>query len=82
MLVFLNTQSWHYWHFCTTSNVNNLQTVANERNSSTNLDLLNLKNYVFDNYLSFILNFKQYRHADIANLVYFEKKKHYEQKTV
>ena len=27
---FLNWHYWYYWHFCTTSNINNLQTVANQ----------------------------------------------------
>ena len=34
-----NTQSWQHWHFCTTSNVNKLETVKNLMNFKVNLHL-------------------------------------------
>ena len=34
-----NTQSWQCWHFCTTSEENKLEVVANEINFNTDLQL-------------------------------------------
>ena len=36
---FGNTQSWQYWHFCITFNVNKFETVANQILFTTNLTL-------------------------------------------
>ena len=35
----LCSRSWHYWHFCVTSNGNKLEMVANQTNLNTNLEL-------------------------------------------
>ena len=35
-LVFRNSRSWHYWHFCVTSNGNKLEIVVNLMNLNTN----------------------------------------------
>ena len=56
--------------------MNNFQTVANQLNSNTNLyvsKVYRIKNDITDNYLSFILNFKQYENVQNAYFVYFEK---------
>ena len=31
-----NAQSWQWWHFCTTSNENKLEVIANEIDFTTN----------------------------------------------
>ena len=66
------TQSWHYWHFRTTSDMNNLQTVYNHKNSNTSLDMLRvhwIKNDVTETISNLFSNLSNRN----ANFVYFEK---------
>ena len=75
---FRNTQSLHYWYISITSNVNILQTVANQINSNANLNLCrvswNKNDATYRSiYLSFNFNFKQLENVNNANFVYFGK---------
>ena len=40
LVFFRNTRSWHYCHFCTTSNANNLQPIANQMSLDANYQFL------------------------------------------
>ena len=64
LFFFRNMRRWQYLHFWTTSDVNNLQTVVKQIYSNTNLEWSMVHwiiDDVTDNYLSFIVNVKQYK---------------------
>ena len=71
-----NTQSWQCWHFCTTSNVNKLETVKDLVHFKVNYTCLDATNFNWCGeflYLSHFSNLGKYKNANFANFVYYGK---------
>ena len=70
-----NTQSWQYWHFCTTSNENELKTVKYQisfQSKFTFVMVLGIKIKVIS-LSNFVSNLSNAKNVNVVNFVYYGK---------